>query len=168
MENLFNFDDMATGSARAKYQIAKLFAKYRAPTASEDKPGGGGKSVEIDPKLRRSSGITYRDVHVAMKDSQTVTFRVKQTGDIFQVLVNGRAVPIKSQGNQADAIREIVDVLNARRARLQKVLTMAKVPMRRGASVSVRMQVNQLKSKLVGLDAMIEDAKMELAEIAGA
>lgn len=167
MDNLFNFDDMAAASSRARYQIAKLFAKYRAPTASEDQPGGGGKSVEIDPKVRRSSDISYRDVHVTMKDGQKVTFKVKQTGDIYQVLVNGKATPIKDQHNQAAAIREIVDVLNARRARFQKALTIAKVPMKRGVSVSTRMQVKQLKSKLVGLDDMIEDAKMELAEIAG-
>lgn len=167
MQPLFNFDDMTTGAARAKYQIARLFAKYRAPVAAEGQPGGGGQSVTIDPKLRREAGISYRNVHVAMKDNQTVTFRVKQTGDIFQVLINGKATPIKDQHDQGAAIREIVDALNARRARHQKGLSAAKVPMRRGVSVSVKMQVNQLKAKLTALDTMIEDAKQELAEIAG-
>ena len=166
MKILFDFDTMASGGAqRAKYDIARAFARYNAPVATEGMPGGGGRSVEIDAKVRKTADIEYREVVVLMKDGQRVIFRVKRSGDIYQVLVNGIAVPITEQHDQTAAIREIVDHLNARRKQFQKRLAAVRVPMKRGSGITTKMQIKQLAAKEAGLVVMIEDARAELAEI---
>lgn len=163
---LFDFDKMAgNGSAQARYKIARAFARYNVPTATEGEKGGGSRAVEIDTKIRRVADIAFREVLVMMKDGQRVILRVKRSGDIYQVLVNGKVLPIKSQTDQGAAIREIADALNAGRAQFQKRLSAVRVPVKRGLLVTTRMQVRQLKAKIAGLDVMIEDAQQELADL---
>lgn len=166
MKLLFDFDQLAgAGAARIKYRIAQAFERYNTDLAGTGKPGGGGQSVEINPTIRRSSGIPYREVQVMMKDGQRVLLRIKSPGDVFQVLVNGRALAIKNQDDHQAAIREIVDQLNSGRAAFQKRMGAVRAPMKRGLAVSSRMQSKQLKAKLIVLDTLIEDARAELAEL---
>lgn len=166
MKILFDFENMAgRASGAMKYRIAQAFAKYNAPTASEGQPGGGGRAVEIDPTIRRSSGIPYREVLVLMKDGQRVILRVKAPGDVFQVTVNGRQIAIKNQDDHQAAIREIVDVLNSGRAKFQKRMATVRVPVKRGLAMSSRMQLKQMRAKVSVLDAMIEDAREELESL---
>ena len=62
----------------------RLFTQAGAPVVS----------VEIEEKLRRSAGISYRNVSFAFGDSQVVMMSVKATGDIFQVKLNGKVLAL--------------------------------------------------------------------------
>lgn len=111
---LFSFEDLAKGGALNAVQRA--FKKYNlAPTI-----------VEALPSVKRTNGISYRELALTWSDSQQVILRIKQSGDIFQVLLNGKLLPIKAQDDHLRAAREIVDALDAKRAAFQKALAARK------------------------------------------
>lgn len=107
---LFTFDDLAKG--RATKALQSFFMRAGAQVVSTDY----GASV------KRTSGISYRELSMGFADSQIVLFRVKQTGDIYQVLVNGRVLPLKNPDNHQAAISEVVKAMDAGRAAFQKKL----------------------------------------------
>lgn len=112
---LFSFDDLAKSATLDK--IAKTFAKYGVQTAT----------VEAVPGTKRTSGVSYREVAISFTDSQQVSLRIKQSGDFYQVILNGKAIPITNQDDHTRAVREIVDTLDAKRAAFQKALDRRKI-----------------------------------------
>ena len=83
---LFSFEDMSTKDKAAK-QAVKYFARAGANVIAQD----------VSASAKRSSGVSYREMTLTMSDSQNVVFRIKQSGDIFQVLVNGSILPIRNR-----------------------------------------------------------------------
>lgn len=116
---LFDFNGMTKGDAPLKL-VKRYFQKAGAAVIE----------ISVNQKPKRSSGVTYREVSLAFADSQTVVLRVKQTGDIFEVLLNGSAIPIKNQDNHVDAVAEIVNAMDGKRSAFQKKLaaTAAAIP----------------------------------------
>ena len=111
---LFSFDDIAKSQTLAA--VKKAFAKYQADPLT----------VEAVLGTKRTSNIAYRELALSFPDSQTIKLRIKQSGDIFQVLLNGRLLPIVNQLDHTRAVREIVDALDAKRAAFQKALARRK------------------------------------------
>lgn len=118
----------------------------------------------VNATVRRSNGISYREVHLIF-DNQTVKLLVKLTGDIFQVLINGRPFPIKRQDDMDGAIREIVDGLNSRRAAKQKRDAAARAAAPDGVKASRRIREVHLRAQLANITELVEIAKEELAEL---
>lgn len=116
---LFNFDGM-TGKDAATLEAKRFFSRAGAKVVGADASGG----------VKRVAGVSYRELRLVFVDGQTVTLRIKQTGDIYQILVNDRAMPIKNQDDHMKAIEEIVKVLDSGRAAFQKKLaaTLVKMP----------------------------------------
>lgn len=116
---LFNFDGM-TGKDAATLEAKRFFSRAGAKVVGADASGG----------VKRVAGVSYRELRLVFVDGQTVTLRIKQTGDIYQILVNDRAMPIKNQDDHPKGIEEIVKVLDAGRAAFQKKLaaTLVKMP----------------------------------------
>jgi Asp-tRNA(Asn)/Glu-tRNA(Gln) amidotransferase A subunit family amidase len=78
MKNLlFSFEDLTVKDKAAK-QAIRYFSRAGANVVQQDIPSA----------LKRSSGVTYREMALTFADSQTVVLRIKQSGDIFQVLLN--------------------------------------------------------------------------------
>lgn len=146
----------ATATANSLNAAARLFLKLGAPLAG--KP-------QVSQTTRRSNGISYREAHLVFKDDQTVKLLVKLTGDIFQVLINGRPFPIKRQDDMDGAIREIVDGLNARRAAKQKRNAATRVAAPDGVKASRRIREVHLRAQLANLTELVEIAKEELTEL---
>jgi hypothetical protein len=156
-KNLFNFEDMAKSGLKTAKKIADKFKKLNVPVAGQP---------AIDAKVRRSSGISYREITIVFKDSQKVVLRVKQTGDIYQVLLNGRDIPIKHQDDQNKAIVEVANALNARRSAFQKTLAKVRVPIKsRGVTVTKKALVIKLTERSAELSEAISDAEVELAAV---
>ncbi|NYT68805.1 hypothetical protein [Pusillimonas noertemannii] len=146
---LFSFEDMSTKDKAAK-QAIKYFARAGANVIAQD--------VSASPK--RSSGVSYREMTLTMSDSQKVVFRIKQSGDIFQVLVNGSVLPIRNQDDHVAAIGEIVKSLDAGRSKFQKKLARALVKL----PPSVRTAAPRME---VALTQKRDDLKEAIAAVRG-
>ena len=113
---LFSFEDFSNKDKAAK-AVVKYFTR------------AGANAVQVDASgaVRRTSGVSYRELVLTFADSQSVTLRIKQTGDIYQVLLNGKVLPIKAQDDHTAAIAEIVKAMDAGRSAFQKKLAAAQV-----------------------------------------
>lgn len=150
--------DLSSPAATAKSlsAAARQFLKLGAPLA---------QTPEVSKATRRSNGISFREAHLLFKDGQTVKLLVKLTGDIFQVLLNGRPFPIKRQDDLDGALREIVDGLNSRRAARQKRLAASKTAAPDGVRASRRIREVHLRAQLANITEAVEIAREELAEL---
>lgn len=148
---LFSFENAASIS-RSKKQVVKYFVRA----------GVNVVSAEVNPTTKRTSGVSYREMSLAMSDSQTVIFRVRTTGDIFQVRVNGRVKPIMEQEDHVKAVAEIARSLDASRTAFQKRLARAKTRL----PPSVRTAAPRMEAVLVEKrDALKEALDATLEEI---
>lgn len=113
---LFSFQDMAAGDKASKL-VARYFARAGANVVQQD----------VSSSVKRSMGVSYREMTLTFADSQAVVLRVKQTGDIYQVLLNKKLLPIKNQDDHIAAITEVVKAMDSGRSKFQKKLAMARV-----------------------------------------
>jgi len=160
---VFSFEDLTAKSAAVK-KIKNRFEKLGVKVAN----------VEVPDKMKRTLGVTYREVFVLFEDHQTVTFCIKKTGDIFQIKLNGKAIPIHDQDNQEAAIAEIAERVSAGSStflkKWQKKYANITVPApkKQGTAVVKREQVllqkkTDIKAARDELAAMVRDltAKLE-------
>jgi Asp-tRNA(Asn)/Glu-tRNA(Gln) amidotransferase A subunit family amidase len=155
MQNLlFSFEDLSDKD-KALRQIQRTFARMGANVVQTD----------IPTSTKRRAGISYKEVTLTFADGQTVTFCVKKTGDIFQVKINNKALPIRNQDDQKKALQEIVDAMDKGRSAFQKRQAMIKVqPPKTIRTAAPKMQ-EVLANRKAELQAAIEEAKAELASI---
>jgi hypothetical protein len=147
---VFNFSDLDSNAAE---QALSLYFK-----------GCGEQVVQtvVDPQIRTSSDIAYKTIDVTFADGQKLTLLVKESGDIFSVLLNGKAFPLKVQDDQETAMAEMVKAIDDGRAAFQEALTktQAVVP------ATIRMATPKveavLQAKLASLNEQIALAKEEL------
>lgn len=110
------FDFAALVGGKDKRQINRIvsfFERYGCPVKTE-----GG--VVVDSKTTRKAGITTVGMNLYLQDDQLVTLKIKQSGDIFEVQINGRAVPVTNQDATDQAIKEVCERLNKGRAAFVK------------------------------------------------
>lgn len=126
--------------------------------------GSGEQLVQttVDPQIRTSSDIAYKTVGLTFADGQRLTLLVKESGDIFSLLLNGKALPLKAQDDQEAAMAEMVKAMDDGRAAFQDALakTQAIVP------ATIRMATPKveavLEARLASLKESIAAAKAEL------
>jgi hypothetical protein len=153
---LFSFADLSVKDKAAKKAI-QYFSRAGASIVSQD----------VDPKVKRTNGISYREMTLTFADSQTIGMRIKQSGDIFQVLLNGKVIPIKSQDDHIAAIAELVKMLDAGRTKFQAKLAKAQAKLPPSIKTAVPNIRKQLEEKRDGLKAAIADVMAEIAAIRG-
>lgn len=154
---LFSFEDMSTKDKAVK-QAARYFSRAGANVVQQD----------VNPTVKRSSGISYREMALTFADSQRVLLRIKQSGDIFQVLLNGKPLPIKSQEDQVKAIAEIVKAMDTGRSRFQKLMALAKVRPPAGIRTAAPRMEQVLTEKRDALRDAIADVRQQIASLKGA
>ena len=114
MPNLqFSFEDLSAKD-KAAQKVIKLFKKSDSNVAQ----------IDINPTIKKTSGIAYREMSLTFVDSQVVVMRIKETGDIYQVLINRKEIPIKNQSDQDKAVTEIAQAMNRGRAAFQKKMAL--------------------------------------------
>ena len=151
---IFSFEDL-TQKDKAVREITREFQKLGVVVVATDIPSA----------TKRTAGITYREVNLSFADSQTVTFCVKKTGDIFQVKLNGRVLPMKEQGDQTKAIKEIADAMDKGRAAFQKKLANAKVNIPKGGThVTTQTREKKQMDKITALKEAIAEAEKQTQE----
>lgn len=122
---------------------------------------GAGASVisaTSDGKARRTAGISFKTLDLTFADSQAIELMVKQTGDVYQVKLNGQIVPLKNPDDHKAAIKELVAKMDAGRAKFQKKLTAVKVELPKGTKSTAAKQAVVLAERVQELDTQIAEA----------
>lgn len=161
---LIDFDDMKSGE-KALRKIAQAFTRAGAPVVATD----------VDPKVKRSSGVSYRDAYLTFGDNQKLTLGIKAGGDVYQVKINGSVVPIKNQDDQKKAVAELVKHLDAGRAKFQQKLARVKAELPKGVratapkvEVALQQRSTQLDTEIAQAQQQVEALKAELGDAPGA
>lgn len=150
---LFDFEKMSEKD-KSVVQAAKLFARAGAQVVSS----------EVAKTLSRRAGIAFRNVDFTFADGQTVTLSVKETGDIFEIKVNGKLTPIREQDDHGKAIAEIAGRMDKGRSAFQSALAKVKVALPPSIRVS---RTTMLAAKVTKRDALKEAVGIARETLAG-
>ena len=101
-------------------------------------------------------------------DEERVVLRIKQSGDIFQVLLNGKVLPIKNQDDHVKAIAEIVQAMDAGRSKFQKILAAARVKPPAGIRTAAPKMEQVLTDKRDALKSAIAAVRAEISGLTAA
>ncbi len=120
-------------------------------------------SVDVDTKIKKIMGVESREVQFGFADSQTVSFGVTGTGDIYQIKVNGKLLPMKNQEDHVKAIAEIVVAMERGRSKFQAALAKAKVELPPSIRTAAPKLEHVLREKISAIDEAIGEARQKLA-----
>lgn len=154
---LFSFDDL-TRKDKAVKELEKHFKRA----------GANPVSVDVDSRVKRTSGVSYREISLTFSDSQVVKLRIKRPGDIFQVMLNRKVMPMANQDDHTKAIGEIVQAMDRGRTAFQKRLAKAKVKLPKRMKTAAPRMEKRLEEKRDALREAVEDARQQLAELTAA
>lgn len=152
---LFSFDEMGSQKDAATKKLVQYFSRA----------GNNVVQGDVSPGVKRTSGISFREMLLTFADSQKVIIRIKQSGDIFQVLLNGKTLPIKNQDDHIKAIAEISQVLDAGRAKFQKLMATVKVSPPAGIRTAAPKMEQVLTEKRDSLKSAIASVREEIASL---
>lgn len=150
----FDFSDQ-TAASKALKKIAQLMQRAGQPVVS----------TSFDAKLKRTSGVSYREAMLTLASGQTVTLRVTQTGDVFQVLLNGSVKPIHQQHDPIKAVGEIAKLADANQAAFQKTLARVKVELPKGVKTAAPRMAEALQARSTELDTQIAERQQQVADL---
>jgi Asp-tRNA(Asn)/Glu-tRNA(Gln) amidotransferase A subunit family amidase len=122
-------------------------------------------TVDVDAKTKKTLGVEYREVQFAFADSQTVRFGVNASGDVAQVRINGKAVPLKNPDDHGAAIKEIVAFMDKGRTKFQAAMAKVKAPLPPTVRTAAPRLHDAWKEKVSGLDTAIEEATTRRDEL---
>lgn len=149
LEQIFSFEDLSIKDKAAR-KVMQLFNKAGMTVVSQD----------VDTKIKRTSGISYREMSFSFADSQTIVLRIKQTGDIYQVLMNKKLLPIMHQDDQNKAILEMINALDKNRAKYQQALIKASTKLPKGiktAAPTMLVKLTQKRDDLISAIATVQE-----------
>lgn len=146
---LFDFDN-PSDATRSLKRVAQAMQRAGQPVVSHD----------FDPKLRRTGGIGFRQALLTLASGQTVTLMVKQTGDVYRVLLNGAVLPIKNQDG-IKAIGEIAAAAERNQAKFQAAQARQKVALPKGIRTAAPKMAEALAQRNTELDAQIAEKTAE-------
>lgn len=151
---LLDFHDQPS-AVKALSKVAQYMQRAGQPVVS----------TSFDAKVRRTSGVTYREALLTLASGQTVMLRVTQTGDVFQVLLNGTLKPIKNASDPIKAIGEIAKMAEGNQTAFQKKQARVKIELPKGIRTAApRMEVT-LQSRVAELDAQIAERQGQVDEL---
>jgi len=147
---VFNFEDLDSDKAE---QALSLYFR-----------GAGEQVVQttVDPQVRTSSDIAYKTIDVVFADGQKIKLLVKESGDIFSVLLNGKAFPLVAQDDQEAAMAELVKAMDDGRAAFQDALAKAEAVVPATIRMSTIKVQTVLEARLAYLNEAIAAAKERL------
>lgn len=158
MKLTIDFNGLASNAGKAMARVTSLFVRAGLPVLD----------VSSDGRPKRASGITYREVTFAFADSQKLTLRIKATGDVYQVLLNGRVTPVAQQDDPAKSVAELAGLLDKNRARFQKRMALLVMKPPEGVKTAAPRLREVLQQQIAELDEQITSARDELAALRAA
>ena len=143
--------DLAVSDKTAPKEILKLF-----------KRAGGEIAQSSVEKIRRQNAVSFKTIHLTMSDSQLIALRVKDTGDIYQVLLNGKVLPIKNQDDEKNAVTEIVNAWQSNVSKFQAALSRKKAQLPKGIQSTRKKIIETLQTQIAELDELIKEQELKL------
>ena len=150
---LFSFDDLSDKN-KVVQKVKKQFEKLNLTVTA----------VDVPQQIKRTAGVSYREVSMTFADSQIVTLRIKKTGDIFTVLLNKKAIPIKSQDDQTKGLKEIADAVVKNQSAFQRKLARIAVAVPIKGMRSTVSVVERQASKIEEMKSTIEEYRKKTEE----
>lgn len=151
---LFTFEEL-TGKDKPTRELTRIFKRAGVDVAQ----------VDVNPSIKRTSGITYRELLLTFADSQQVVLRIKQTGDVYQILLNGKVMPLRAQDDHAAAVAEVVKAMDAGRAAFQKKLAMVRPALPPSIRTAAPQMMQQLSKRRDDLVQAVQAVNDEIARI---
>ncbi|MEC7121073.1 MAG: hypothetical protein VXW65_14390 [Pseudomonadota bacterium] len=164
---VYDFEALKSGQDQRQIdKIKAIFSRYGCPIKSGSKESG----VVVDSKTRRINGITTLQITLYLEDDQNVGLRIKQTGDIFEVSMNGTTIPITAQDDTNQVIKEICDRVIRGRANFIKKQSRKKtpdlMPKKSGdAPATLKQKVLFKQRILVDLNQIIDRRRQQLQNL---
>lgn len=171
MAIIFNFDDMKVKGDKTVNALIKSFKKNGVDIIRQ--------SIHIS-EMKRTQGISFKELTLTTSDSQLVQFAIKQTGDIFKIKVSSttgkldslKEMPIKNQHDHDLAIKEIADRIEMQRKPFQKKLEKLQAnvlpeELKDKMKSTRRKQETVLQEEINQLDDLLQEADKRLAELGG-
>jgi hypothetical protein len=94
-----------------------------------------------------------------------VRFGVNASGDVAQVKVNGKPIPLKNPDDHGKAIAEIVTAMTKGRAKFQAAMAKVKAELPKSVRTAAPKLENVWREKVTALDSAIEVATEKLADL---
>ncbi|PTQ86532.1 hypothetical protein [Agitococcus lubricus] len=160
---LFDIKNLST-EAESMKRLIELFSALGEKLVSHD----------VEKALKRTAGISYKEVALTFADSQTVTLLIKQTGDIFKVKINGKEAALRNQdAHKPEAvIQEIAQRIKSSRTAYQKALAaktkaddVAQAAKSSGLKNTQKTRVSALQEQVNSLDALIAERQQYKAQL---
>lgn len=151
---LFSFDDLSDKN-KVVQKVKKQFEKLNLTVTA----------VDVPQQIKRTAGVSYREVSMTFADSQIVTLRVKKTGDIFTVLLNKKAIPIKNQDDQTKGLKEIADAVVKNQSAFQRKLARIAIKVPTKGMRSTVSVVERQASKIEEMKSAIEEYRKKTEEL---
>lgn len=114
-------------------------------------------------KAKRQNSISFKPIFIIFADSQKLELRLKESGDFYQVLLNGKIMPIKEQDDERLAVAEIVKKVEAGSQKFQAALIRKKAKLPTGIKSTVKRKEEVYAARIAELDGLIEEARAQLA-----
>lgn len=146
---LFDFENAANGKRSLK-RIAQAMLRAGQPVVSS----------ELDAKVRRTAGVSYRTALLTLASGQTITLMVKLTGDVFQVRLNGATLPIKNQEG-LKSIAEIAKAAEGNQKRFQAAQARKKVEIPKSLRTAAPTLAVKIAERNAQLDSEIAEKTQE-------
>jgi len=151
---IFSFDELANGGEKAIKEVTRLFTRAGASVIQ----------ASIDTSIKRSSNISYRQLHLSFADSQSITLRIKRSGDIFQVVFNKSVILTRYQDDHEKAIAELVKKLDTNRTAFQKRLARLSVTLPSSVKTAIPKQIDVLRARRDELKQLIQQIRDLIAQ----
>ncbi len=145
----------AQAADKALKQVSQLMIRAGQPVIA----------TEFVQKPKRSNSITYREASLSLASGQIVTLRVNVTGDIYQVLLNRKEMPIKSHDDTGKAVIEIAGMAEKNQAAFQKAQARVKVEIPQGLATPPKKMLAVLTERSAQLDTEIAERKATVADL---
>jgi hypothetical protein len=151
---IFNFDELSS-DGKAAQRMAKAFTRA----------GANVVQTESDGRIKRTLSVSYKELAFTFADGQQITLQIKKTGDVGTVKLNGKAVPIKNQDDQNKAVAELVQLMEANRAKFQAALAKKKAALPKGIKTAAPKMQEVLTARVAELDTQIDEKKASIASL---
>lgn len=156
MDNtLFTWDELSENPKTAPKKLLNAFKHAGAQIVAS----------WVEGKIKRENGVSYRQICLVFADSQQITLRVKQTGDVFQVRLNKKVMALKEQNDIKQAIIEIIKLVDQNTRKFQRTLTQKRISLPSGMKSTIKRKEIVLAEREKELDQRIEEAKAMVSSL---
>ncbi|MGP9633780.1 hypothetical protein ACT3R7_12005 [Halomonas sp. AOP43-A1-21] len=122
-----------------------------------EKAGLSVSDIEANNRSRRMSGFATKMARFYFQDGQSITLRIKGDGDVYQVQLNSRIIPIQQVDNMKGAVEEMARMAASNAPAWKKA--------QRKKQQRVKVNTEDLQARSLPRGKRIEALESEVAEL---